>query len=251
MTPEQYLANLKKTTGSSKTFEQLPSAVLRIAQSAGMDSGTLLAKLKEDDLGDYLYSQLQSRLPIELEQLFTDGYIAVGSINDESPEAYVEKVGDNGYAIVFHTGLKNFIYRIARALATRFFPSDSSSEHRAPQLAETARVIAEIFWWYQETGTAFGPSYEISDQQIQVASMLATEAEVFLLAHEIGHVVADAGLAAQFIQRATAIGALEHHSDEHAADAIGLRIALELYKPEAKKLTRVQDSIYSERQRQS
>lgn len=182
------------------------------------------------DFGQYLYSQLSPRLPAELQQLFTEGFIAIGAINEPSPNAYVKSLGEDGYAIVFHTGLRDFIYRLARVLSTRFLPSsEDPTSHQAPPFPETARLVAEIFWWFQETGCAFGPSYEISDQQLMVANKLATEAELFLVSHEIGHVIADLPLDRAFIERIALTTTDGDHRDEHAADAIAVRLAMDLF----------------------
>jgi hypothetical protein len=61
--------------------------------------------------------------------------------------------------------------------------------------------------------------------------MLATEAELFLLSHEIGHIVADAGLDSGIAARIAAVSVAAGHRDEHAADAIAFRLAMQIHAP--------------------
>ena len=236
MKPADYLASLRQEAAPQWAIDQLPPPIKRQVESLGLDAQEILRKVNTIDFGQYLYSQLHPRLPPELRELFTEGYIAVGALHDDSPNAFVKHLGDDGYAIVFHTGLKDFLYRLARVLSTRFFPSlgvQADRQAEAPPLHETARIVAEVFWWYQETGRTFGPSYEITDQQIQVASMLATEAELFLLAHEIGHIIADAGLDSEFSERITGFSVAAGDYDEHAADAIAFRLVMQIHGPQS------------------
>jgi len=84
---------------------------------------------------------------------------------------------------------------------------------------ELARVIAEIFWWYQETELAFGPDYEIERSQVVLASALATYAETFLLAHEFGHIYA--AQSSEWRKGAKGTNSIDS-LEEHVADMAGL-----------------------------
>jgi hypothetical protein len=160
-------------------------------------------------------------------RFFEHGFIVCAEINDPAPRAYMQPL-DEGYAIVFTSGLRGLIYRVARIIATRFVPEGGSDvKLEVTTFAETARVLAEAFWWVQMTGRAFGPDYPITQQQVLIASRLASEAETFLLAHEIGHIIDEASNHTNPIFRKLGSSLTFDHRTEYVADAIGLRLALE------------------------
>ncbi|MNJ49787.1 hypothetical protein D3C77_450380 [compost metagenome] len=143
--------------------------------------------------------------------------VAIGAIDNPIPDASVTKL-ENGYAILFSTGMREFVYRLTRIIATRF---SISEQHVEVGLHETARLVAEVFWWFQETNIAHGPHYAINDDQMHVANTLAMEAEAFLLCHEIGHIMSDApGMLEKLSDDMQGVD-VEAHLDEFAADFFG------------------------------
>ncbi len=87
------------------------------------------------------------------------GWIAVGEVNNPAPDCYVERVGTEGYAIILQSGLCRLIYRVARIVATRFRAMGEEGPAQGAGIEETARLVAEVLWWFQETGQSFGPDY--------------------------------------------------------------------------------------------
>lgn len=225
MRPQEYLSELKSKY-SSRRIEpsDLPANLRTQVEKWGWDLDTLCKTANEGDYAERLLKGLESRLKLEWLKHIESGFIAVGSIPNPLPNAYSEKVGDNGYAIVFHDGLKDFLFRVARILATRFISrgGEEVSPPQVPGIEETARIVAEIFWWYQETSQSFGPDYPITPSQILLASQLAREAETFLLAHEIAHAILDARIQDVSPELSS------EHLEEHTADAIGLRVVMDL-----------------------
>jgi hypothetical protein len=179
----------------------------------GVDPAGVLEDQRED-YAQRLLASVVPGLPAPLRQLIDDGRVAVGEVGRDSANAYLERVGAD-YAILFHSGLAELLYRIARPVSTALFPEANESSLGTPQLA---RVVAEIFWWYQATGSAYGPAYDISKRQIVLASALATYAELFLLAHELGHIYATESPAWRAGIEVEALAAQE----EHVADMAGV-----------------------------
>lgn len=145
--------------------------------------------------------------------------MAVGEINDPIPNARAKRLNGPAYAVLFNSGLPKFLYRITRALSTRFSVEAEESNRESVSFEEMCRIITDIFFWYVETGQAFGPSYPITKHQMMVASMLAVEAESFFLAHELGHIFNEIKTIAE--------GQSEHiiqlaWEDEFAADQFAL-----------------------------
>ncbi len=141
----------------------------------------------EFDYTLHLLERLRAGLPDHLLALIDAGRITVGEVHSPAANAHLSHMSDGSYLVVFNSGLRDFLYRVARALVTSVIAVGSAQ----PTLTqvELARVIAECFWWYQETGAAFGPDYPASWQHISMASELSVAAESLLLAHEFYHVL--------------------------------------------------------------
>jgi len=145
------------------------------------------------DHAKWLYSSLESRLPLQLRQFVKTGAVVIGEIGILTPNAYAEFVPPNGYAIQVYTGLSRFLFRVARALYTRtnLLDDDGNVEQgTTATMAQTVAILADIFRNFIREGLIRGPSgYNISHEQVKLASNLVTHAETFALAHEIGHII--------------------------------------------------------------
>lgn len=244
MTPKEYITS-KKQNDLQLLIDSsdLPEFLKYEIQKTGIPIEVFLEKLNKIDFAEYLLSLLKPQLPKELWQLFEEGYIAVGELNDRTPNAHVEKIGDEGYAIIFNTGLKEFIYRVARILSTRFQPR--GKDVHIPNIEFTASLIYDVFWWFEKTEMASGPSYSIEPDQIQIANILSLEAEKFLLAHEIGHIfdmVLDHNHSL-FLEQPSEIPI--NHREEHVADIFALSLSMDLYNPNAKRSSFMTPLTYS------
>ncbi|MGT2465819.1 hypothetical protein ACVOMV_12800 [Mesorhizobium atlanticum] len=157
---------------------------------------------------------ISTRLPKKIRDLLDSGAIAVGEIDKPSVDARVVQIAQ-GHAIVINSGTHKFVYRIARILSTRFAPIGSGD----PALAfeETARMVAEAFWWHLETGYAFGPEYPVTAEQLLIANQITLEAMAFLVCHELGHAINDRDASAEYKMEVE----VSPHLDEHGADFLG------------------------------
>jgi hypothetical protein len=147
------------------------------------------------DISQCLLELLKPRLPKIVVDLLDSKRVAIGLVDDPTPNAHLITL-DCGHAIVINNGLVEFIYRVTRALSTKFI-SPGDSEEKVFPIEETSRVIFEIFDWYvgswQRIGKehAAGPNYSVSRTQVILANNLALEAECFFLAHEMGHLLCE------------------------------------------------------------
>jgi hypothetical protein len=145
------------------------------------------------DFSEYLLERLRPRFPSYIADILDSGRVAVGVVNDPTPNAHLVSL-DCGHAIIINAGLIEFVYRMTRALSTKFIAPNDDQENALPT-EETSRIIFEIFDWYigswQRTGKehAAGPHYQVSRTQFHLANNLAFEAECFFLVHEIGHLL--------------------------------------------------------------
>jgi len=192
--PSEYLARLKEKFPKREVKpEYLGKEFKQLLSQAGYSYSDILASIENEDYGSRLLSKLKGRLPEVVFELFDAGYISIGEVGDPTPNAYTHEIEGQGYAIVFNVGLREFIYRVVRALATRLNATGDSDSEVSLSFEETCQIISDIFWWFINTEQASGPSYPIGKTQMLLASYLSTEAETFFVAHEIGHVLQELG----------------------------------------------------------
>lgn len=172
-----------------------------------------------DRAGDPL-KQIHGSLPPVAQQLIQNGALVVGEVGVSTPGVYVNLLGNEQFAIVLHSGLFAFLYRIARPLASAVFRIREDAGGGIDEI-HFARVIAEVFWWLDCTGESVGPEYPITAENMRLANILAMRAERFLLAHEIGHV-----LVAMTPPNPLLGLALDDATEEHMADMLALDISL-------------------------
>jgi len=201
------------------------------ATELGLDLSQLGAILDMDRAAQLL-SSLKAVLPAHLIQKIDAGDVAVGETGATAPGAFFDRIDPEGYLIEMNSGLFEFIYRMARPVAAAVFrPMEGTTQ--GIERSALARIIAEIMWWYERLGTSFGPAYEVTRDQIFLASRLATNAELFLLAHELGHVQAAEDLSWQ----GQGLSAAELATiEEHVADGFALQTLLESFQPSGNEM---------------
>lgn len=234
MTPSEYIASIKADFPPTALEESsLPNWLKTQLVESGRDIAEFVKSVNQSDWAQMLFDHVKPRLSHPLKSLFESGFIAIGATGNALPDVHLKRL-DTGYAIVFHEGMRDFIYRVSRVIATRFFPTGTVIGPSAGDgLKEAARIIAEVFWWRQETGHAFGPQYPVDEFQIRIANLLAMESEAFLIFHEIGHIILDLrdGSSTPLLDLQEEIS--PSHRDEFTADFLGLQIMLELHNVNA------------------
>jgi hypothetical protein len=193
---EKFVAKLKRSHRRKVTLLSMLQVSWRVHRS--LFAG-LKAYFSEDPRHRYIYGLIVQGLPEDVRSFVSSGQVILAGVHDPVPEAYVKFFDDESCAIVYNFGLMDFMYRVCQAFAAHFVrPGDYGPSDRAftgvlslpqgPVESDGLRVIAEIFWWYQQTGKSFGPAYPGWDGQVKVAGFLAFAAEAFFLAHEFGHI---------------------------------------------------------------
>lgn len=222
--PKQYIEELKARFPKETLDDSYASPLLKqMWQRLPGDVEVSLADLTQQDYALFLFERIKGVLPERTAALIDEGVLAIGEVADPTPNAYCKTLDGARFAIVFNSGLRDFIYRVARVLGTRFEPHDAEPRPNATNFDECVQLITDIFFWYNETGRACGPSYSIREDQLVIASMLATEAETFFLAHEIAHAALQA---LRQIEGHTEDGKDSPDDEEFRADEIALRIVL-------------------------
>ncbi len=233
MKPHEFIQTLN-AKNPKVVVDRLPDWLVNQWKKSGQDIEDLLTSVNQSDWAVLLLDHLKPRLHKDLQLFLESELIAVGSVEDPAPDAYMQDLDGEGYAIIFHSGLRDFVYRVARIIATRFKPEMFVQGFEpVGTIGETSRLVSEVFWWYQDTGSAFGPSYPIGEFQLRIANLLAVETETFLLAHEIGHIldIGHESCDAMIIKLEDVVS--PDHRDEFVADLIGLRLVMGLNSPDA------------------
>jgi hypothetical protein len=218
--PKEYIRSLQSKFPPPK---QISADALSWLKSLDLPANFDINSYQYDDSEDYaekLFAIIKPGLLGFLDTISKQDRVAVGEIGSGTANVYWEQIG-NDYAVVFCSGLRDFLYRVARPIAASMKIGSDLSTHTLP-FPELARVIAEIFWWYQEAQIAWGPLYEIDFANIIVGSALATYAECFLFAHEFGHIY----VSEMKKEKSQLDEELTDYDEEYAADSIGFQILI-------------------------
>jgi tetratricopeptide (TPR) repeat protein len=147
------------------------------------------------DRATQLYSIAEKHLPTKITNLYASRKLVVGEVGDVTPNAFTNLLEDGNYVIEFNTGLMEFIYAVTRTLAgatNTFLPGGKVIKRVLPQEDVVSR-IRSLFYDVAsgEPGKGefvYAPFFPLDPVQIRDAESIATQAELFILAHELGHV---------------------------------------------------------------
>lgn len=183
---------------------------------------------------------LWQRLPEDTQALFNDGSVATGEVGIHFPDAYVERASGGRRAIVVHSGVHEFFGEVSRALYTQAniwkSPTEKLEAESLP-LDKTVENIALIFSNLMEAYRVGGAiKYPLGTEQSELADMMALHAEMFVFAHEVGHV-----LIGRSMHRSSE---LEPAGEEYEADRIALEIVLGNLRPDP-ALVRVRRMVFA------
>jgi hypothetical protein len=179
----------------------------------------------------YLLEELAATLPAEARPaLLDERNLLVADVHAPEVNAHALRAANGGWLILFNAGLMTFVYKLARALGTHFTFEEDEETDEAPPLERTAELIAQVFDWYLATGIPHGPDFPIRPDQMHMASLLTTQAELFVLGHELGHHVlnhTEQGTRSMLVN-GLVVDALDvSKQHELEADAVGLKLTLE------------------------
>ncbi len=186
----------------------------------------LPSRRPEPDRGKTIYAALAPRLPQAVSGLFYSGVAAIGEVGIDTPEAltyFVPFPGlapPAGYAILVHTGLRSFLYEVSAALHSRmnvFGAGGKKEQSPTATVEETVSLVAGVFRGFMRDGKAPSLQTKLPAQLKNLADALATHAECFIVAHEIGHIASWLG---------TGVSSELSPADELRADNFALGLVL-------------------------
>lgn len=180
------------------------------------------------DRAQQLYHVLAPGLPRELQKRVADGVVAIGEVGDNVPDVRTIPVAPDGFVVEFTSGMMDFQYAVARALAgldqgntiLRSKPQGFGDVTRLVErvLRRSARYVR--WFWLWPWRRIENPDFPIAKDVHDWIEMIVTMGELFLLAHELGHVALNSGIVKPV-----------YENDEVNADHYGFEFLL----PEAEK----------------
>lgn len=128
---------------------------------------------------------LTQRLSDSHQKMILEGRVAVGIVNADTPDAFVESVDPDGFAIFLNSATMLLLYDGIRRLS----PFIRTGKYTQEDLRAATLDIADSLDWLSTVGTPGDcRDYQVEAEDIRFAEEVTFEAERFLIAHELGHV---------------------------------------------------------------
>jgi hypothetical protein len=183
------------------------------------------------DLGQSLLADLEPKLPAVLHRLFSSGRAVIGEVGRRSPLAFAHPLPSGEYWVEVYSGLGIFFEAAARALYASSHMVDAEGNAASPptDVNESDTELERILRAFAATREAVETKARASAPQVEHASRLARAAQLFVIAHELGHLIKwETERSREFTSEG-----------ETAADRLGLSISLGILKQEDAPLTDV------------
>lgn len=142
-----------------------------------------------------IYAITAQSLPTALTQLVEERVIVLGTVCQTWPDVYTVHLR-GGSAIVFTTGMMDFIYAVTRSLVGMIvgYGNAGIEYQQALGIGDIADLVAWHFkeWrsqrrWYNRSKQINYPRFRLNEDAHRIAETLATNAEAFILCHELAH----------------------------------------------------------------
>lgn len=148
-----------------------------------------------------LYRVLAPELPQALQDLVTNGTVAIGEVGWNVPDVRTLRVAPDGFVVEFTSGMMDFQYAVGRALSgldaglgakkgLRFTSVVALTAHVLRRWARYTRW-STIWPWRPRVQRA---NFPVTKNVHEWTEMMVTVGELFILAHELGHVALGTGL---------------------------------------------------------
>jgi len=180
-------------------------------------------KLDGLDRAQQLFRVLAISLPESLKNSIANGTVTIGEIGRNVPYVRAVPLGSGNFVVEFTSGMMDFQYAVARALTG--LDSSNVSQKPLPLRKEViARLVRKVLLqWsrYMRWSIVWPrpkveiPNVQASQSAVDFFELVATAGELFMLAHELGHIALNGGLVGQI-----------YGNEEMDADFYGLQFLL-------------------------
>jgi hypothetical protein len=155
-----------------------------------------------------------------MRDLLAAGEVAVGEVARNNPDVRTLPLASENFVVLFNSGIMDFVHAVCRAMSrlTTFLGDPTEPKAEADDAMQiVAEDVARLFevWRRHNRFLSRKPRIEhatfaVPANVIELTEVLAKLSELFILAHELGHVGIDRAIAPRFSPNA-----------ELSADALG------------------------------
>ena len=174
-----------------------------------------------------------------------EGTVAIGEIGQYVPDVRTIPISGKGFVIEFTSGMMDFDYAVGRALAgVHIGHTEKGADNaKALELPSVASLVAQVFReWAQHTRWSWFWSWRrikradfpLDDNVRNWVESIVTTAELFTLAHELGHVACNCALCPPI-----------SGNKEEDADIYGLRFFLPMASKEVGRRRAYAGAVYA------
>ena len=164
------------------------------------------------------------QLPDVMVERFRRGALVFGEIGDFLPDARMRRFDDGSFLVTMTSGMMDFLYAVGRAMsgASVMWKEGAPLNRAALPPGDIAALLAQSFkQWRKHCQPSLWDAlsrqrrieyvkFEVLHQAQERAEILVTNAELFILAHELGHVGLELGFPVAQME-----------NEELRADAVG------------------------------
>jgi hypothetical protein len=251
-TPDEYLEHLKSIWTTHPYPAHLDDSViieikkkfpdfLENSKTTEIDTFETIIDDLRKDLSEPLIKR-QTKLPLE--------GVAVGELQTLDANSCCVRVPAGGYVVLVNTGLMILLYQLTKifVLRVRVKPDRETDiiVRNSEELMETAKYAFQAITTYLMHDAPGGPRIPVTtmdEEQVHFVAGILHFAELFVLAHEFGHVIEGHFSTAKIMKmriREEDIGVFSADwNQEYEADRCGLELVLETVKEKSQRsLTR-------------
>jgi hypothetical protein len=206
------------------------------SQALDEDSAQVDADSAHDHIARELWRSLASCLPAELVNELSPR-LAVGALDNISVNAFCARSAEGHLAVLMNSGLMTLFNKLSKIYAATSDPSSIVYCNRTgtnPVSAETLRAwISEVCKHYRDTGQPLGPQIHLDAKGDSRHAPQLHVWEMFVLCHEIGHIVCGHLDSPQFMLENPSLGMVQtlaenkDHVMEAEADLVGFLLLRE------------------------
>lgn len=210
-------------------FQEIQRAkwAARLNEEATMD---IDVKSTHQYIASELWNSLKSCLP-KSKKIKLETHLFVGVLDNISVNAICAKSAEGYLVVLINTGLITLFNKLSKILVAINDPGSVIYSNRTglePVSSKTLKKwYKEVYEYYIKTGEPLGPQIHLSGNTELLHAMQLNLWEMFVLCHEIGHILCDHLDNKEFLTKNISFGMLEtleenkNHQMEVEADVVG------------------------------
>jgi hypothetical protein len=152
------------------------------------------------DRANQLAAVIEPHLPDSMRALLAEDVVKVGEIAKINPDVRTIPLDAGNFVVLFNSGMMDFVYAVCRAMSriTTFLGDPAEDDAREAGPALVAADVARLFEEWRRHTRLFSrkkpishATFPLSPDALVLTEIMAKLAQMFILAHELGHVDLD------------------------------------------------------------